>query len=263
MNRSTHVAALVLALSAAPAVAQEGEVKDQRPVRTRVALGPQLQPRFPGSDEYVFRPFVDLSRARGDDVFIFEAPDESAGLALLNSGGFSAGPAIGFQGKRRRRDLGADLPNVGFTVEAGAFVQFQLTPAVRVRAEARRGLGGHDGWIGDIGADYVARDGDKWLFSLGPRVTLTDKKYQRAYFGVRPEDAVPSGLPIYRPGGGVQSVGATAGLLYQFTERWGATGFVRYDRLIEDAGDSPVVRRFGSRDQFSGGIAATYTFGRR
>lgn len=237
------------------------EAEDTRPQRTRVALGPALQPRFPGSDKVTFRPFVDLSRARGDDLFIFEAPDENAAIGLIGTGGFSAGPSIAFQGSRRRRDTDGLLPRVGSSVEVGGFAQVQLAPALRLRGEARKGIGGHDGLIGEVSADYVARDGDKWLFSIGPRVTLSDGRYQRAYFGVRPQDAVPAGLTAFRPGGGLQAVGGTAGALFQLTERWGVTGFVRYDRLVDDAGRSPVVRRFGSRDQYSGGIAATFTFG--
>ena len=255
------LAACAAAALASTAPAQDPDGEDTRPRRTRVALGPQLQPRFPGSDEVAIRPFVDVTRARGDDPFIFEAPDESAGFALLNARGFSAGPSVGFQGSRRRRDLGVDLPRVGFTVEAGAFVQFQLAPALRLRAEARKGIGGHEGLIGDVGADYVARDGDRWLFSIGPRATFTNQRYQRAYFGVRPQDVAASGLPAYRPGGGLQSVGATAGLLRQLTPRWGVAGFARYDRLVDDPGRSPVVRLLGSRDQLSAGIAATFTFG--
>lgn len=257
-RRTLAPAALALAVLSAPAAAQES---DRPPVRTRVALGPQLVPSYPGSDKVVVRPFVDVSRARGDEEFVFEAADESFGFALLNSGSFSAGPAIGFQGSRTRSDVGADLPKVGFTVEAGGFAQFQLAPSVRLRAEIRRGIGGHEGLIGNVGADYVVRDRDNWLFSVGPRVTLADGRYHRAYFGVRPADAARVGLPAYRPGGGVQAVGVTSGAQYQLTERWGVTGYVRYDRLIDDAARSPVVRAFGSRNQFSGGLAATYTFG--
>src|SRR3546814_4174012 len=91
------------------------------------------------------------------------------------------------------------------------FAQAYLTPAFRVRAEGRKGLSGHKGWVGEISADYVAREGDDWLFSIGPRVTLGDAKYHRAYFGVTPAAATTSGLPAYDPGGGVPSVGVTAG----------------------------------------------------
>lgn len=258
IRRPLALAAIALALPFTPASAQE---RDNRPRRTRVALGPSLQPRFPGSDKVTLRPFVDLSRARGDDPFIFEAPDESAAIGLINGDGFSLGPSLGFQGSRRRRDTDGLLPRVGSSVEVGGFAQFQLTPSFRLRAEARRGIGGHEGIIGEVGGDFIARDGDAWLVSAGPRVTLTNGRYQRAYFGVRPADAAPAGLPAFRPEGGLQSVGATVGALRQLTRRWGVTGFVRYDRLVEDAGRSPVVRAFGSRDQFSGGLAATYTFG--
>lgn len=260
ISRLSLSAALILT---APAAASAQEAPDEQPRRTRVALGPQLQPRYPGSDEVQLRPFGDVSRARGDDPFAFEAPDESIGFALFTGSGFSAGPALAFQGSRRRRDTPVGLPRVGFTVEAGGFVQTQITPAIRARAEARYGIGGHEGLIGDLGLDYVTRRGDDWLFSVGPRLTLANDRYQRAYFGVRTADALRTGLPAYRADGGVRSAGATAGLLRQFTPRWGATGFARYDRLVGDAADSPVVRRFGSRNQFSAGVAATYTFGAR
>src|SRR3546814_9550627 len=79
------------------------------------------------------------------------------GQPLVHSGNFAFGPAFGFIGKRKASDIGADLPKVGFTVEAGGFAQAYLTPAFRVRAEGRKGLSGHKGWVGEISADYVAR----------------------------------------------------------------------------------------------------------
>ena len=43
------------------------------------------------------------------------------------------------------------------------------------------------------GADFVARDGDNWLFSIGPRVTWSSNRYQDAWFGVAPLDAGATG----------------------------------------------------------------------
>jgi outer membrane protein len=38
-------------------------------------------------------------------------------------------------------------------------------------------------------------------------------------------------------------------------------GYARYERLVGDADDSPIVRsKFGSRNQLSGGLGVTYTF---
>ncbi|PCD03894.1 hypothetical protein COC42_06085 [Sphingomonas spermidinifaciens] len=255
--RSLILGLAVLA-AATPAFAQEA--RDERPRRTRIGLGPQLVPSFPGSDSYQLRPFIDVSRARGDDDFAFEAPDESAGFPLLRTNGFSVGPAIGIEGKRRSRDVGGVLSEVGFTVELGGFVQVQLTDAIRLRAEARKGVNGHKGLNAMIGADYVLRDHDRWLVAIGPRLTLADDRYMNAYFGVSPGDAARSGLPIYDAGGGVQAVGATVGVLRQLNDRWGISGYAKYDRLTGDAGDSPVVAAFGSRNQVSGGLALSYTF---
>jgi outer membrane scaffolding protein for murein synthesis (MipA/OmpV family) len=218
-------------------------------------------PSFPGSDKVSLRPFVDVSRAKGDTPFEFEAPDESFGFAIVKGGGFAFGPALGIEGKRDAEDVGAALPKVGFTVEVGGFVQYQLSEPFRLRAEVRKGLGGHRGVIANLSADYVARDGDKWLFSIGPRLTIGNDRYHRAYFGVAPADAAPSGLPSFRPDGGVQAVGITAGFIRQLTPRWGINSYARYDRLVGDPARSPIVRTLGSRNQYSGGLALTYTFG--
>lgn len=257
--RPILAAALVL-FPVAAAEAQEGEARP--PLRTRVALGPGVTPRYPGSDQFSFRPVIAIDRARGDDPFRFEAPDESFSPPLIRAAGFTLGPSVNFEGKRRSRDTDGRLDPVGFTVEAGGYVNYQLTPGLRLRIEARQGIGGHKGLIAIAGADVVARDGDRWLFSIGPRATFTNGRYNRAYFGVSPEESARSGLAAFRPDGGLQAVGATAGALAQFTDRWGVYGFAKYDRLVDDAARSPEVRRFGSRDQLTGGVALTYTFGR-
>ncbi|WP_156841918.1 MipA/OmpV family protein [Novosphingobium aquimarinum] len=254
------LSAVLACLSAPPVLAQESG--EEEPRRTRIALGPQIVPSYPGSEDVSVRPFFDLSRARGDAEFEFEAPDEGFGFALLRSDRFSAGPSLGFEGKRSSSDVGGALPEVDISIELGAFAQYQLSDSVRLRAEGRQGVTGHDGFIANLGADYVWREGDRQLFSIGPRVTVTDSSYQNAYFGVRPEDAAASGLTEFDADGGVQAVGATAGYIRQLTKRWGIYSYAKYDRLVGDPADSPLVERFGSRNQFSGGLALTYTFGR-
>lgn len=263
INRRLHnillCSSFLLFFSSLPSQAQE--TSDRQDKRTRVILGPQLSPAWPGASDLSVGPYVDVSRAREGEDFAFEAPDESFGSPLLHSGNFAFGPAVGFIGKRSAADIGADLPKVGLTIEAGAFAQVALTPALRVRVEGRKGLTGHKGWAGELSADYIAREGDDWLFSIGPRVTLGDAKYQRAYFGVSPAAAMSSGLRAYDPGGGVQSVGVAAGYLRQLSRRWGLATYLRYDHLMGDAADSPVISGFGSRSQASAGVAVSYTFG--
>lgn len=261
--RLSSVLIIVLAGTgwSAPAHAQEEQEESRAPFRTRVALGPQLVPSFPGSDKTSLRPLIDVARARGDAQFEFEAPDESFGFPLLRSDALAIGPALGFEGERGPRELGVLLPKIGFTFELGAFVQYQLAESARARIEVRKGVGGHEGWIGMVSADYVARDEDRWLLSIGPRLTFADDRYHQAYFGVAPADAAGSGLPPFAADGGLQAIGAAALFLRQLNRRWGVYTYGKYDRLTGDAGSSPIVRQLGSRDQFSGGIALSYTFG--
>ena len=249
--------ALPLIAVAMPAQAQD----DETPKRTRVILGPQLSPSWPGSKDLSFGPYVDVSRERVGTDFTFEAADESFGGPLIQSGNFAFGPSLGFIGKRTAADIGADLPKVGFSFEVGGFAQVNLTPAIRVRVEGRKAVSGHKGWAGEVSADYVARQGDDWLFSIGPRVTLGDAKYKNAYFGVTPAAAATSGLPAYDVDGGIQSVGVTAGYHQMLGRRWGVAVYGRYDRLVGDAADSPITRQLGSRSQPSVGVALSYTFG--
>jgi outer membrane protein len=147
------------------------------------------------------------------------------------------------------------------TIEAGAYASYQVSKSIFLRAEVLKGLGGHDGIVGTIGADQVWRDGDRYVFSIGPRVLFSDARYQRAYFGVTPADALATGLPVYRPGGGIHGVALASGLSYQFNPTWGVFGYARYERQVGDAADSPIVlSSFGSRNQISGGIGLNYTF---
>lgn len=258
MTTRLLAAAALLALPAT-ALAQD---EPREPKRTRVTIGPQLVPAFPGSKDVVVRPMFDFAQARGDEDYLYEAADESFGFPVLVSDGFEIGTALGFEGERTREKLGAPISRVGFTVEPGVSLRYRIDPAFQVRAEVRKGIGGHRGWIANLGADYTVRDGNEWLFAIGPRLTLADGRYNRAYFGVTPADAAASGLPAFTPGGGVQAVGAEAGFTRQFSRRWGIYTYAKYDRFVGDSGRSPILRDLGSRDQLSGGIGLSYTFGR-
>lgn len=245
--------AAILLVTAAPALAQD----DEGPWRTRVTLGPALVPSYPGADDVSLAPIIEVARKRGDEPFDFEAPDQNAGFKLFGDDTFQVGPAFGFEDKRTLDDTDGLAPRVKFSFEAGGFVQYAPIEALRLRVEARKGVTGHKAFTGSVAADYVARDADRWLFSIGPRVTFSDGKYQRAYFGV----PVGGLLPAYRPGGGIQAVGGATSVRFSLGGRFGVLGYAKYDRLVDDAADSPLVRAIGSRDQYSGGVALSYTFG--
>jgi MipA family protein len=254
-------APLAAALAAAPALAQDGEAQPRRDLIVTIGGGAQAYPRYPGSDELKIGPLPILNFRKAGDPLSFEAPDEGIGFGILGAGSpINIGPAVQLQGKRKERHVGAPVGNVGFTVEAGAFVQAFVMPNLRIRLEGRKGIGGHEGLLGDISADLMLRDADRTVFSIGPRLRLSNGRYQRAYFGVSPAVSGPAGLPVYRPDGGIHAVGVATGITHQFSETWGIYAYAAYDRLVGDAGDSPLVRSYGKRDQPSFGLGLSYSF---
>jgi outer membrane protein len=250
------IAAFAL-LHASPALAQE----EERSWILSIGAGAQVFPEYPGAEDVGIFPMPIIDLRREGDPLTFEAPDEGWGFGVLgDDSAFDFGPAVVFQQKRREEDVGAAVGDVGFTVEVGAFAELFLGDNFRLRAEGRHGLGGHEGWVGDLGADLVLRDRDNYVFSIGPRARIADDNYHDAYFSVTPAVAAATGLPAYDAGSGFHAVGAVAGLKYMLDRNWGIYGYAGYDRLIGGAADSPIVRNFGSRDQYSGGLGLFYSF---
>lgn len=221
------------------------------------------QPRFPGSRDYTAfgYPSVDIRRA-GDPVR-FSAPDDGVSFTLFESPALRFGPVARFQAGRyysddRKRLFG--LNDVQWTIEPGIFAEFWPTQFLRTRVELRHGIHGHHGFVGSIGADYVQPIGALTL-SLGPRFQFGDDSFADKYFGVSPIEAALNGrVTPYNPGGGFNTVGVLGAATYVFNEQWAVTGYAGYNRLVGDAGRSPIVRRLGTPDQFTFGTKISYSF---
>ena len=154
--------------------------QDNRDYRVRLGLGAQVLPEYVGADHLQVAPFLDIDIARGDHQFKFEAPDDNFGIGIVDAGGFTFGPAANIQSSRKDSDVGAAVGKVKTTFELGAFAQYEANDSWRVRADLLQGVNGHKGLVGSIGADKIWRDGDKYVFSVGPRVMFSDAEYQRA-----------------------------------------------------------------------------------
>jgi outer membrane protein len=237
------------------------------PKRTQlvtVIVGVKEAPTFPGAQSLRPSPFLHLLVRREGERLPLLAPGYGSSINLLDGGAqVNFGPNFHLEGARRDKDVGAPFGRVARTFEAGGFVSAWVTPFLRVKAEVRKGLGGHRGLVGLIGGDAIVLSDDRNVLSVGPRVLFGDGRYQRAYFAVTPRAARLNRLPEWRPSGGVYALGAGMGLLHQFNGRWGFAAYASYDRLVGEAAGSPIIGRFGSRNQFRSGIGLTYTFARR
>lgn len=140
------------------------------------------------------------------------------------------------------------LEDVDTSVELGLGLGYEARD-FRVFADVRNGVIGHHDWAGVLGADAISRPSDALTLTAGPRVNFGDEGFTDTYFGVTAEAAAASGLEAYDTNGGVTSVGMELSARYNLSDRWGVEGVAAYDRLVDDAADSPIVG-LGSEDQY-------------
>lgn len=223
----------------------------------------KLGPEYPGSNKFSFSGSPSLSFRRPGETPSFGAPDDGLDYRLFQSKTFSFGPVAKFQSGRYS---GSDnqlfgLRDVPWTIEAGAFVEFwPIRDRLRTRLEVRQGFHGHHGVIADASVDWVERFG-AFTLSGGPRVSLANGSYMDRNFGISPAESAVNGIVTpYKAKGGLKSVGVGAALDYQWSPVWTTRAFIKYDRLMGSAHNSPIVRVIGERDQLSFGLGATYSF---
>jgi outer membrane scaffolding protein for murein synthesis (MipA/OmpV family) len=222
----------------------------------------QFQPSFPGSDKLTGVIYPAISFRRADEPPRFASPDDGFSFSFLDSSKLRIGVVGRFESGRYldddRRLFG--LRKIEWDVELGGFVEYWPVSWVRTRVELRHGTSQGIGFVGNAGIDFVKRL-DRFTFSLGPRMTFADSDYNSTYFGVAPYEAALNGrVTPYKANGGINSLGALGAVSYQWNETWATTAYAGYSRLVSHAGNSPIVRRIGSEDQFTIGASLSYSF---
>ncbi len=236
-----------------------------------IGLEGRIIPGFPGASEkelsWSALPLFSI-RKQGEPPDFF-GPRDSFSFSVINTPAFQFGPAVQIVNQRKASDYAQTngLADVNYAAQVGAFANFWPLPWLRLRGEARQGIGGETGVTGDVFLDAVVPIG-QWTLSAGPRVTLQTAAATSPYFSITAAQAAaatalqPGLAPLtaYYAGGGLYSYGAGTQLQYAFNETWTAHAFVEYQRLTGSAADSPLVTQRGSPNQFIYGLGATYSF---
>ena len=259
-------AAAVLALSAAPSAGAQESPDDLTVMGwslSNVRAGMRVGPDYMGSDDYRFTPSGSVAIYRRGTQPSYGAPDDGFSLGLVGNRKVSAGLSGRWRSGRDNEDDLRGFEKIDWAVEAGAFVNLWPADWIRLRGELRRGFNGHEGWVADLGADFIARQGS-WAVSAGPRLTFGDEEFTRTYFRVLPLEAQrsPFGITPYTPDDGSSAAGLVASAEYRASRRWSVAVFANWRRLSSEAADSPIVADLGSRDQFSATLGLRYWFGR-
>lgn len=247
---SRLAAAVALALVPFGAAAQS---VDGPGLAFTLGAGVEALPDYFGSDEVTAGP-----------GFSFDLGYLSLGPLTFGSRDFDAIPeGFGFRGSFRyvpeRSGEDFEGPNrlgeeVDAAFEIGGGVRY-AQPWWEAFAVARRGFGGHDGVVGEVGMDLIARPTDRLTLRGGPRLFYGDDSFADTYFSTA-EDTDRAG-PDFEASGGLLSSGLEVGAEYRLTERWGLAANVGYERLRNDAADSPISEE---DEQVSASLLVTRRF---
>ena len=220
------------------------------------------EPSFPGANTYAFapRPILDIYRA-GDRTWL-TLPTDAFGFTLYSAGDFRFGAAGDYILDRSHRydSVLRGLPDINYTWEAGVFAEYYPLPFLRTRFELLQGVSGADGLVANLIADYIIAPDPALLLTVGPRLYLANTQDQSAFFSISNADSAPSGLPAYHASGGLNSAGVAATVRYNLNEQLSLRAFAEWDRLLDDAAESPIVKLRGSVDQYQIGLGAAYRF---
>jgi len=243
----------------------------------RIGAGAILSPAFVGSSDYQLMA-VPALKVTYRNTF-FASVEDGVGYAVIDQHGWRAGPIakIAFgrkeDGDNPFRIAGGKtsalhgLGNVATTLEVGGFAEYRWS-SISTKIGLRKGLNGHDGLVGDFSIKYTRTSqslspvaDSPLVVSFGPRLTVVDSTFNKAFFGVDADQAVNSGLPRYSPSGGVLSYGVGSFIVVPIRKQLSATFLAGYDRLTGDAGSSPLVSERGSPNQGMFGVLLSYEFG--
>jgi outer membrane protein len=227
-----------------------------------IGVGGELKPDFEGARRYLLSPVPIFSIHRAGSADRFHSPRDNPSIAVIELGGFRAGPVGKFVAARTAASYTElnGLGDVKATIEVGGFAEYFPVDWFRTRVEIRRGFGGHDGVVADFSADAIVPLFDRLTWSAGPRFSLADTRATAPYFSINAAQALASGLPLFDAKGGSHAVGAGTQLRYQVTPQWETHAYVEYDRLLGGAAASPLVTQRGSPNQLKVGIGVSYSF---
>jgi len=246
--------------------------------RNLVGLGAIAVPDYYGSSNYQAAAAPLLRYNFGAERYIqVLGPEITANL--LPRKDWHAGPLLRW---RMRRDDDADDEVVGrmrpvaTATEVGAFVAYHMPltqgqPLHKLVFSADV-VGNtnnvYNGATGNLRVNYfhpfpqqVA--GLELIGSIGFGLFFASNDFNRKYFGIEGSDLLlfpeRGGVP-YDPDPSVTSIKIPFSLTTQLNPEWLMTVGGRYERLLNDAKDSPLVRERGDADQWTVGIAFSYLF---
>jgi outer membrane protein len=222
-----------------------------------------IEPRSTGSKTYGpgWHPIFTFREAGGREWL--ELPNDSFDFAIIETDNFRAGPVVNLRLGANRAVFDRGFKRVGSVnaaLDTGGFAELWPLHWLRTRVELRTGVIGASGLVLDTSVDFVTRPDALRTFAWGPRFSVADAAYMKSYYGIDPQQAMISGLPLYAPHGGAISTGAGASAAYKWSQDWTVRSFIEWQHLLGPAASSPLIDARGQVDQITVGVGLSYSF---
>jgi outer membrane scaffolding protein for murein synthesis (MipA/OmpV family) len=272
-----------LAIAAALLVSPLAAAQDVIPVqllddRNLVGLGVFAVPNYYGSSNYDAAGAPILRYNFGAERYVQVLGPEVM-VNLVPRKDWRAGPLLRW---RPRRDDDVDdeivarMQPVATATEVGAFVAYHMPltsghPLHKLVFSADI-VGNtnnvYDGATGNLRVNYVHPfpqpvGGLNLIGTIGFGLFFASNDFNRKYFGIGDSDLAlfPERAGVgYDPDPSVTSIKIPFSLTSQLNPQWLMTVGGRYERLMDDAKDSPLVEGRGDADQWTVGVAFSYLF---
>lgn len=220
--------------------------------KNEVAGGPYGRYQFQGSERFV-------------DVL-----GPQARLNLLDNKNWRLGPILRY---RSVRDKDVDdnvvrrMDKVDSVVEGGVFVAYKLplssTPLHQLTFSGDV-EGGGNGTEAHLSMMYFQPFSQTTIGNLGLGMTYGNSKFMENYFGVTSARDIALFPSLagrrYDASSGVAGWNIPFGVSMFLSKQWLLSVGGRYERLVGDAKDSPVVDQRGDAGQWIGGVGIAYVF---
>jgi outer membrane scaffolding protein for murein synthesis (MipA/OmpV family) len=215
--------------------------------RVQIGVASEPKPQYEGASAYhaLNGPVIDI---RYRDL-AFASVGEGFGVNVLRGENYRAGIAVGYDlGRRESEDLDhlKGLGNIEVAPVVKLFASYAVSKEVPLvlRVDARRFVGGAEGWAGDIEA-YMPLPGSSKTFIMfaGPSVTFANRHHMQTSFGVNESQALASGYPVYNAHGGPNAAGFGFSATRILSTRWLLNANLAVNRLLGSASASPITRQ--------------------
>ena len=196
----------------------------------------------------------------GDRITL--STDDGATLDLIAGQHLHGGLYGNYQWGRSHEDLGrlgGKVTSLSPRLNAGGYLEYDFSQAQNVGINAAHDTLGAGAYINVYAFTALPPIGRyehglqlQWQWMNGPAM--------RRFFGLSAIEAAALGVASWQPGAGGQQIGIEYDGLIPLGRHLATVFSLSYARLLGHAEDSPLVRAYGTADQFTGSMALVYRF---